>query len=191
MFSLLNEMGNRRCSPILGSKPEFPLLTRVQPARYTSPALKAIASRAFSNKDQAFVWLEKACEGHSNSLDSLKVHPMFDPLCSDPRSPDLLQRVKSRENRTTLDCGGSTPPWSLCPILFKAASSRRSPGRFALFAHWCCPNLARGAGFRPAQEPPRRRRYVQIRTAPALEPFFFRAMASEPVCQESPRSPDG
>ena len=30
----------------------------------------------------------------------------------------------------------------------------------------CCPNLSRSAGFQPAQEPPRWRRYAQIRTVP-------------------------
>ena len=44
------------------------------------------------NKEQAFVWLEKAYSQHS-SLTSLKVDPIYDPLRSDPRFQDLLRRV--------------------------------------------------------------------------------------------------
>ena len=45
------------------------------------------------NKDEAFVWLEKAYTQHSNVLTSLKVNPLYDPLRSDPRFQDLLRRV--------------------------------------------------------------------------------------------------
>jgi len=44
------------------------------------------------NKDQAVIWLEKAYSQHS-SLTTLKVDPIYDPLRSDPRFQDLLQRV--------------------------------------------------------------------------------------------------
>ena len=44
------------------------------------------------NKDQAFIWLEKAYSQHAN-LTTLKVDPIYDPLRSDPRFQDLLRRV--------------------------------------------------------------------------------------------------
>jgi len=45
------------------------------------------------NKDQAFLWLNKAYAHHSNALTGLKVDPLYDPLRSDPRYQDLLRRV--------------------------------------------------------------------------------------------------
>ena len=45
------------------------------------------------DKDQAFVWLEKAYTEHSNTLMTLKVEPGYDSLRSDPRFADLLHRV--------------------------------------------------------------------------------------------------
>jgi hypothetical protein len=45
------------------------------------------------DKDQAFVWLEKAFQERSNALVWLKVWPLWDPLRSDPRFDDLLRRV--------------------------------------------------------------------------------------------------
>ncbi len=46
------------------------------------------------DRDQAFVWFEKAYADHSNVLTSLKVNPAFDPLRSDPRFQDLMRRVR-------------------------------------------------------------------------------------------------
>jgi len=45
------------------------------------------------DKDQAFVWLEKAYTEHSDTLTVLKVEPGFDSLRSDPRFQDLMRRV--------------------------------------------------------------------------------------------------
>jgi TolB-like protein len=45
------------------------------------------------DKDQVFVWLEKAYTEHSNSLITLKVEPGYDSLRSDPRFQDLMRRV--------------------------------------------------------------------------------------------------
>ncbi len=45
------------------------------------------------DKDRAFFWLEKAYAQHSNTLITLKVDPLYDPLRGDPRFPALLDRV--------------------------------------------------------------------------------------------------
>ncbi len=45
------------------------------------------------DKDQTFVWLEKALQDRSLFLIWLKIEPLFDPLRSDPRFQDLLRRV--------------------------------------------------------------------------------------------------
>jgi hypothetical protein len=46
-----------------------------------------------NNKDEAFVWLQKAYSEHSNAVTTLKVDPIYDPLRSDPRFQDLMGRV--------------------------------------------------------------------------------------------------
>jgi Flp pilus assembly protein TadD len=57
------------------------------------PAAIVWAYVGTGNKDQAFVYLEKAYSQHSSALATLKVEPAFDPLRSDPRYQDLLRRV--------------------------------------------------------------------------------------------------
>jgi TolB-like protein/DNA-binding winged helix-turn-helix (wHTH) protein/Tfp pilus assembly protein PilF len=57
------------------------------------PALFVEAYIGMDNKDQAFIWLERAFEQHSNCMTTLKVDPLYDPLRSDPRFQDLLRRV--------------------------------------------------------------------------------------------------
>jgi len=43
--------------------------------------------------NQAFVWLEEGYKEQSNLLQFLKVHPIFDPVRSQPRFADLIRRV--------------------------------------------------------------------------------------------------
>ena len=57
------------------------------------PALFVEAYIGMDNKDQPFIWLERAFEQHSNCMTTLKVDPLYDPLRSDPRFQDLLRRV--------------------------------------------------------------------------------------------------
>lgn len=61
--------------------------------RYVSPYEFAVVFTGLGEKDQAFVWLEKAYEEHAPRVRMLKVERMFDPLRSDPRFADLLRRV--------------------------------------------------------------------------------------------------
>lgn len=57
------------------------------------PASWAFVSLGVGDNDVALGWLEKAYAQHSNGLTSLKVEPAYDPLRSDPRFQQLLQRV--------------------------------------------------------------------------------------------------
>jgi tetratricopeptide (TPR) repeat protein len=58
------------------------------------PALfVALVYTGLEDQDQAFTWLEKAYEERFNRLAYLKVEPLWDPLRSDPRFADLLERV--------------------------------------------------------------------------------------------------
>jgi TolB-like protein/DNA-binding winged helix-turn-helix (wHTH) protein len=59
----------------------------VDPAAFVSPYV------ALGDRDQAFLWLDKAYAQHSNAMTWLKVDPVYDPLRNDPRFQDLLRRV--------------------------------------------------------------------------------------------------
>ena len=61
---------------------------------YVSPVWMAAAWTGFGDKDEAFKWFERVFEERaSGGAVSLKVNPIFDPLRSDPRYTDLLQRA--------------------------------------------------------------------------------------------------
>ena len=61
--------------------------------RYISPTIIAFIYAGLGEKEQAFEWLEKAYQRRDFLLVLLKVEPMFERLRSDPRFPDLVQRV--------------------------------------------------------------------------------------------------
>jgi TolB-like protein len=48
---------------------------------------------ALGDKDQAFVWLERAYQERDYNLNNLRVNPFFDPLRPDPRFTQLLKKV--------------------------------------------------------------------------------------------------
>jgi serine/threonine-protein kinase len=60
---------------------------------YVLPYNRAIIYIGLGEKDQAFEWLEKAAEDRSDDLIYLNVDQIFDPLRSDPRFTDLMQRI--------------------------------------------------------------------------------------------------
>jgi hypothetical protein len=68
------------------------LKTRKQTG-YVPAAAFVNAYLGLGDYDQAFVWLERAYQEHSNILLFLKVHPYFDPIRNDPRFAALLRRV--------------------------------------------------------------------------------------------------
>lgn len=53
----------------------------------------AIIYTGLGDKDQAFEWLEKCIEQRTPLVYRLRVRPMFDPLRSDARYPELLRRM--------------------------------------------------------------------------------------------------
>ncbi len=61
--------------------------------RYVTPVPMAVVYIGLGDKDQAFVWLEKAYQERSNFMAFLKVIPIADPLRSDPRFDNLLERI--------------------------------------------------------------------------------------------------
>lgn len=68
-------------------------LLELNKRRYVTPAALVNLYVGLGDKDQAFVWLEKAFAERSNYLAYLKTFPILDPLRSDPRFANLVQRV--------------------------------------------------------------------------------------------------
>jgi serine/threonine-protein kinase len=68
-------------------------LSRMSQRRYVSPYFIAVPYLGIGDKNQAFEWLEKACQDRSWPMVYLNVEPKFDPLRSDPRFQGLLKRV--------------------------------------------------------------------------------------------------
>ena len=68
-------------------------LERFSRQQQIDPGILAWAYASTGNENQAFAWLEKAYDQHSNALTALKVDPGYDLLRNDPRFRDLLQRV--------------------------------------------------------------------------------------------------
>lgn len=80
--------GNRReAKEILAES-----LKRLAKGEQTSKRNLALVYAALGDKDQAFIWLEKAYQERSG-LATLKVHPALDSLRSDPRFDGLLRRI--------------------------------------------------------------------------------------------------
>ena len=61
--------------------------------RYVPALSFAIVYVGLGEKEQAFMWLEKAYDERTNSLAYLKVTAWWDPLRSDPRFADLVRRI--------------------------------------------------------------------------------------------------
>jgi len=62
--------------------------------KYVSPVALATANIALGDADEAFRWIERARAERRGWLAYLRVEPIFDPIRSDPRFPDLLERMK-------------------------------------------------------------------------------------------------
>jgi len=61
--------------------------------RYVPALSFAIVYVGLGEKEQAFLWLEKAYDERTNSLAYLNVQATWDPLRSDPRFADLVRRI--------------------------------------------------------------------------------------------------
>jgi tetratricopeptide (TPR) repeat protein len=60
---------------------------------YVSAADIAMLHCALDQRDQAFEWLHKAVDQRSGWLGYLNVDPIWDPIRSDRRFTDVLQRI--------------------------------------------------------------------------------------------------
>ena len=68
-------------------------LKELRRRRYIDAAAIGWIYTGLVDKDQAFVWFDRALEEGSPNLVDLKVEPGWDPLRSDPRFAELLRRV--------------------------------------------------------------------------------------------------
>ncbi len=72
---------------------ELAKLQQLDRRRPLDPAPILLAQIGMGNNDKAFALLEKAYKARSTMLATLKVEPVYDPLRSDPRFQELMQRV--------------------------------------------------------------------------------------------------
>jgi len=61
--------------------------------RYIPPSNVAMLCFALGEKDEAFIWLEKAYQDHDVRLSRMKVDPEWDSMRSDPRFVAILKRI--------------------------------------------------------------------------------------------------
>jgi hypothetical protein len=58
-----------------------------------TPAAFVFVNAGLGDRDRAFEWLEKAAADQTNLMQFLRVHPLLDPLRSDPRFDAMLRQV--------------------------------------------------------------------------------------------------
>jgi TolB-like protein len=68
-------------------------LTERSRRSYVPPTSIAVIYAGLGEKENALEWLEKAWGEQDVGLHTLKVHPIFNGLCTDPRFQDLLRRM--------------------------------------------------------------------------------------------------
>jgi len=70
------------------------LQERASRGEYVYPLGIAGIYIGLGDKDQAFVWLDKAFAERTDKLRQIKTHPIYDPLRSDQRFTGLLRRMR-------------------------------------------------------------------------------------------------
>ena len=68
-------------------------LKKTAATKYIAKEEIAAVYVALDEKDEAFKWLDRACEDHGGALDAISLRPVFQPLHSDPRFADILRRI--------------------------------------------------------------------------------------------------
>ena len=69
------------------------VLAELAKRKYVSPYFIAAIYTGLGDRDQIFVWLERAYQEHHPNMTQIGVDPVFDPVRSDPRFADLMRRV--------------------------------------------------------------------------------------------------
>ncbi len=72
---------------------ELATLTDLSRIHQVDPSAFVLAHLGIGDRDETLHWLEKAYAQHSNTMTTLKVDPIFDPIRGDPRFEALARRV--------------------------------------------------------------------------------------------------
>jgi len=68
-------------------------LMRPSPGHYVAPYTIAVLCVGLGEKDQAFFWLRKSVEEHSEDVSLVYADPRFQPVYSDSRFAEILHSV--------------------------------------------------------------------------------------------------
>lgn len=68
-------------------------LTQLSQQRYVPCTAVAIIHLGLAEIEQALRWLERGCAQHELPVSGLKVHPVYDPLRTEPAFQSLLERI--------------------------------------------------------------------------------------------------
>ncbi len=68
-------------------------ILRLSKVEYVPPYLMGSVCVGLGKFDEAFIWFNRAIDEHSNSMEYLKVDPIFDPVRNDPRFAQLMKKV--------------------------------------------------------------------------------------------------
>jgi tetratricopeptide (TPR) repeat protein len=82
-----------RSGDAAGARRMIARLAALSKERYVPAAHVAFIHVGLGDRDQAFAWLAKARDERSDFIRFVKVDPLFDPLRSDPRFPELVKSV--------------------------------------------------------------------------------------------------
>jgi tetratricopeptide (TPR) repeat protein len=98
---------------------------------YVDPHHVALIHIGLDDKDKAFSWLDRAYREHSRELMMLKVNPVCDPLRSDARFIELINRVGLEKWTVALNarCSSGSGSVSGGPKPIRRPCSSRSRGR--------------------------------------------------------------
>jgi TolB-like protein/DNA-binding winged helix-turn-helix (wHTH) protein len=75
------------------AKRALQMLKRLQNPQTTDPSVMVWGYLAAGEREEAFRWLEKAYQTHSNMMTTLKVDPALDEIRGDARFQELLRKV--------------------------------------------------------------------------------------------------
>jgi TolB-like protein/Tfp pilus assembly protein PilF len=82
-----------RCGRQAEARKWVEIWERLSKQRHVESFLMALMNAGAGNRDRAFEWLEIAFKERSCNMPFLKIHPILEPLRSDPRFQALVQRV--------------------------------------------------------------------------------------------------
>jgi tetratricopeptide (TPR) repeat protein len=68
-------------------------LNRMSRSRHVQSAAFAILHLGLGEIDRCLTWLETACDQHESQIVALNVHPVYEPIRSEPRFQVILRRI--------------------------------------------------------------------------------------------------